>query len=45
MYLVLRRAVVRFKVSGTVWDWQCRLCGNSNSDGDGNCGNCGGRKP
>jgi hypothetical protein len=45
MYPVLRHAVVRFEVSGTVRDWQCRLCGTGNPDGDGNCGNCGGRRP
>lgn len=42
MYLVLGHALVRF-VSGTVWDWRCRLCGTDNSDSDDTCW-CGGRK-
>ncbi|MEE2044428.1 MULTISPECIES: hypothetical protein [Nocardiopsidaceae] len=45
MYLVLKRAVATFRISGTVWDWDCRLCGSSNSDGDHSCWSCGGRKP
>lgn len=44
MYLVLKRAVTMFGISGTVWDWDCRLCGSGNSDGDHNCWSCGGRK-
>ncbi|MFD3685987.1 hypothetical protein ACFWTE_14345 [Nocardiopsis sp. NPDC058631] len=43
MSLVLKRAVMTF-VRGTVLDWDCRLCGSSNTEDDQSCWSCGGRK-